>query len=350
MKKFLTRRRIFSALAVTATVGLLAGCSSGGGGESGEGGTITVAMWEGPITDAAKEVYFKPFTEETGIEVVVANADRARYVSSVESGNPEWDLFESDAYDMVTWANQGYLGELDADLPRSDLLDPITADHSIGGYGQSFVLVYRESAYPEAPQNWADFWDTEKFPGKRGFPSYYVNTIETALLADGVPTDEVYPLDLDRGFEKLDEIKPELTFFDSYSSITQGMLSGSVDMALTTSARGVEMMESDPDIKIQWNQNIFSMAGFGITKDGPSEDLMQQLAEYTLDPERQAEWVEQAGYAPTMSEAFDYLDEETMENLPGTPEHMEVAVNLDPENLSEIADEYASRYSAWVAE
>ena len=35
-------------------------------------------------------------------------------------------------------------------------------------------------------------------------------TIPAALVADGVPKDKLYPLDLDRAFKKLDEIKPHI--------------------------------------------------------------------------------------------------------------------------------------------
>ena len=42
------------------------------------------------------------------------------------------------------------------------------------------------------PQSWADFWDTEKFPGKRGLRRGPKYTLEFALMADGVPPAEVY--------------------------------------------------------------------------------------------------------------------------------------------------------------
>ena len=40
--------------------------------------------------------------------------------------------------------------------------------------------------------SWRDFWDVQKFPGKRGMRKTAKYTLEIALLADGVPPGEVY--------------------------------------------------------------------------------------------------------------------------------------------------------------
>ena len=73
-------------------------------------------------------------------------------------------------------------------------------DYRIANMIYSMALAYNtEATGGVAPTGWADFFDLEKFPGKRGVMDYSVGGIfEIALLADGVPPDQLYPLDLDR--------------------------------------------------------------------------------------------------------------------------------------------------------
>jgi putative spermidine/putrescine transport system substrate-binding protein len=348
---------------MAAAVSLLAGCSSGGGGGEGggEGGgdgageTLILATYQGPISDAMGPAYLDDFTADTGINVTQVPADRARYVASLEDGNPEWNSFESDEYDLIPWAAEGHLAPLDASLPRADMISPEASEYAYIGYSQALVMAYRESSFPNgAPQNWADFFDTEKFPGKRGFPGFYVATAEAALMADGVPADpaEMYPLDFDRAFAKMDSIKSDTTVFESYSALAQGLQAGSVDVIMIFAGRAVALSKEDPDVVVNWNQNVFSFSATGITAEAPNAELMQKLAEYTLDPERQAEFATLSGYGPIMSEAYDFIAPEDAANLPGTPEHMETALVVDAVYMSDpaVVAEYNDRYVTWTAQ
>ncbi|RVD48303.1 ABC transporter substrate-binding protein, partial [Mesorhizobium sp. M2D.F.Ca.ET.140.01.1.1] len=56
-------------------------------------------------------------------------------------------------------------------------------------------------------------WDVSKYPGVRTLSSGVYGEAgpwEEALLADGVPADALYPLDIDRAFASLDKIKPHI--------------------------------------------------------------------------------------------------------------------------------------------
>jgi putative spermidine/putrescine transport system substrate-binding protein len=340
------RRRVTASAVTVAVAALLTGC---GGSANGSSEDLVLATWQGPIADAAQAAYYDGFQEETGISVTQVPADYGRYVSMLESGNPDWNSYEADGFDVLNWADEGWTEELEEDIPRGDLINPEVADYAVGGYGQAFVLVYRESAFETAPQNWADFWDTEKFPGKRGWPGFHPGTAEAALMADGVPADELYPLDLDRAIGKLDEIRPSLSIYDNYASLAQAFQAGSVDMAFQASGRAADLAKNDPDVKIVWNQNVFSYAAQTITAGMPNSDAMQELARYMSDPERQAEFAEKSGYAPPSSEAFEHLSEEAQEYMPGTPERLEVAAIVDDVALQDQVVEYADRYSTWLA-
>ena len=55
------------------------------------------------------------------------------------------------------------------------------------------VIAYRKDTFGDnGPSNWAEFWDLENFPGKRGMHGKVNYNLEAALMADGVPMQEVY--------------------------------------------------------------------------------------------------------------------------------------------------------------
>ena len=53
----------------------------------------------------------------------------------------------------------------------------------------------------QVPQTWAELWDMKRFSGQRGFWKQPYQTMELALMADGVPMDKLYPIDVDRALK-----------------------------------------------------------------------------------------------------------------------------------------------------
>ena len=82
--------------------------------------------------------------------------------------------------------------------------------HGVASNIQGTNLCYRRDKFPTGgPKSWVDFWDVKRFPGARGLCiNDSPRTLIFALLADDVPADRLYPLDVDRAFKKLDQIKP----------------------------------------------------------------------------------------------------------------------------------------------
>ncbi|MFX7784760.1 extracellular solute-binding protein, partial [Acinetobacter baumannii] len=63
-------------------------------------------------------------------------------------------------------------------------------------------------------------------------------TLEAALIADGVPMDQLYPLDLDRAFKKLDQIKSHISLWWTTGAQSVDVIaSGEVDMGVAWDSR-----------------------------------------------------------------------------------------------------------------
>ncbi len=67
----------------------------------------------------------------------------------------------------------------------------------------------------QVPHTWAELWDLKRFSGQRGMWKQPYQVMEIALMADGVPLDKLYPLDVDRALKSLDRIKPEIFWWTS---------------------------------------------------------------------------------------------------------------------------------------
>ena len=112
-------------------------------------------------------------------------------------------------------SREGLAEPIDWTIVKKDALPPnaVVADGSRhrAKHPRHGALLSQRQISRRRPSSWADFWDVKKFPGNRSLClSDSPRTLIFALLADGVPRDQLYPLDIDRAFKKLDQIKPHV--------------------------------------------------------------------------------------------------------------------------------------------
>jgi spermidine/putrescine-binding protein len=100
----------------------------------------------------------------------------------------------------ITACDKGWAEKLDLAAIDTDRLKPeMVTDCAIPVLEYAFTIGYNTEVFADDhPTSWAEFFDTEKFPGKRGFWKYATGAMfEAALLADGVAPEDLYPLDID---------------------------------------------------------------------------------------------------------------------------------------------------------
>ena len=137
----------------------------------------------------------------------------------------------------------------------------------------SSVLAYSQKKYPEGrtPNSWADFWDVKKFPGRRALRNHPIATLEAALMADGVAPDKLYPLDVDRAFKKLEEIKPHITvWWTSGAQSAQLLNDGEVDMVMAWNGRVSALAKEGAKVAFTYNQGILQSTSLCILKGAPN--------------------------------------------------------------------------------
>ena len=141
---------------------------------------------------------------ETGIEVRLEdyNGGLAQIRAQVETGNVHWDVVDLNVADAVLGCDEGLLEFIEpGDLPpgadgssvEDDFVAGTLTDCGMGTIFFSSIYAYHPQHFPDArPATIEDFFDLERFPGRRGMRRVPSDNLEMALLADGVPIDEVY--------------------------------------------------------------------------------------------------------------------------------------------------------------
>jgi putative spermidine/putrescine transport system substrate-binding protein len=235
--------------------------------------TLYVNSWGGSYTAAQDAAFFKPFTAATGIQIrTVTPVAYGKIKAQVQSRTYEFDMTSVNSMQWLRASREGLAEPIDWTIVKKDVLPPnaVVAD----GYGiaQNILgtaLCYRSDKYRDgSPRSWADFWDVKRFPGNRSLClSDSPRTLIFALLADGVPRDQLYPLDIDRAFNKLDQIKPYVKVWWREGTQSQQLIrDGEVDMMSIWNARASELKQQGVPVEVVWNGAVRSTSTWSVLK------------------------------------------------------------------------------------
>jgi putative spermidine/putrescine transport system substrate-binding protein len=312
--------------------------------------SVVFADYGGAESDAHKEIFFKQFTKETGCAVKTVTNDPAKFRLMSQRGRSVWDIAELDGFQAIQLFDEGLLAESPEWVTKCDLVPEKYRAHAPGLYAYSMIQGYKDDAFSGAkPETWADFFDVKKFPGKRAVPNFYYGVAEAALLADGVAKEDLYPLDFDRAFAKLDTLKGNVLFTESYGEGQQFVQSGSVKLALLPNGRFLDLKQKGEKVTMVWNEAVlFPWGACGIPKGAPHEDAAYALADAMAQPAPQAAYAKRLGYGPLNSKAFELLSDAELADVPNSPVNTKIAALADNEALAKQNDEYAKRYEQYL--
>ena len=206
-----------------------------------------------------------PFTEATGIRVEVEdyNGGLAQIRAQVDIGEIHWDVVDLEIADAVRGCDEGLLEPIDiTSLPpgpdgtpaEEDFVAESQTECGVGNLYWSTVYAYNADNIPgDKPTTMADFFDLERFPGRRGMRRVPQVNLEFALIADGVALDQVYatldtPDGLDRAFAKLATIKDEVIWWEAGAQPPQMLADGEVVMTTAYNGRIFNAQVREPAV------------------------------------------------------------------------------------------------------
>jgi putative spermidine/putrescine transport system substrate-binding protein len=279
---------------------------------------ISFVSFGGSYGDFVKEEWIKPFTAQTGIEVeYVTGPDLAKVKAQVTSKSVEWDVFDGAGSTIFAGSKENLWEPLDTGIiDTSRFVIPAGTDKA-----PSFIftggIAYNPTKITAPARDFKQLWDVQKFPGRRGLRTRVSETVEAALLADGVEPARIYPLDLDRGFKALDRIKPAVTKW--FEQTTQGITliqTGEVDYTYTYANRVKAAKESGIPIDFSFDQTISAINYYTVPRGCPRKQAAMKFIEFVTRPDRQALMSNKLGLVPVTNGAEEQITPENRKWLP----------------------------------
>lgn len=309
---------------------------------------LVFTSWGGTTQDVQKSAWAEKFAASTGINVLQDGpTDYGKIKAMVEANGVTWDVIDVEGDYAIQAGEQGLLEKLDFTIIDKASLDPrFVTDHSVGSFYYSFVIGCNKDAVSACPASWTDLFDTAKFPGKRTFYKWSApGVIEAALLADGVPADKLYPLDLDRAFKKLDTIKGDIIWWSGGAQSQQLLASAEAPFGSFWNGRLTALAATGVNVEASWAQNITAADALVVPKGTKNKEAAMKFIAYATSPEGQAEMAAGTGYAPTNLKSPALMDPKLAETLPDRQTASQV--NADMAYWAKHRDEIGERWYAW---
>ncbi len=338
-----------------------------------QGQSLVFSSWGGAYQSAQRQAYGIPFEERFGIEVIDDSQPTVGRVRAMqESGNVAWHVFDTGGGSIHALANGGSLEELDFSvIDTRDFLEVLKAPY-IGGGGITWseTWAYNSDIYPEGsqPQNMADIYDTEKFPGRRAWNQFPDAEIVFVLLAENpdlvnsaegraslsAPNEE----QVDRAFELFEEFRdhPDI-FWTTGSDCPQFLISGEADMCTNWNGRIFDAAKEGAPLKICWEcGHVLNTDGWGIIKglkdqDPEAFELAQLYMAWTSFPEINSRMAQFITYGPVNTKALaalsDPIYDEVRDELPSSPTNIPFAIINNEVHRAANLDAWRERYEAW---
>lgn len=320
-------------------------------------GELVVSSWGGSFQDALREVYFEPFSRESGIEVkelTYGMQGLAKVKAQDAAGKVEVDLLDGPPFWNAIGRRDGLTQEIDlGDIQDSGSHIPAALDPWGYGYGSiSWGVGYNKESFSSgAPKSWADFWNVEDFPGARGmFGSIAARHFEYALMAKGAAASDVNPIDAakkEAAFTALEEIKNNINVWYTSSSQAETMLvQRELDMSEFVHGRAFGLERDGAPVRFEFNGAVMNLLTWVMAKGAPNRENAQKFISFCSRADRQAVFANKLFYGPTNSAAINGISDDFVKAaLPTTPANLEKQVLLDGAYWAENLEVHAARWA-----
>lgn len=320
---------------------------------------LTVVSWGGNYQDAQKKIYFEPFAKLSGKPLLDESWDGGYGVlqAKIKAGTPNWDAVQVEAEELALGCADGIYEKIDwSKLGGKDKFLPAgVSDCGVGAIVWSTGIAYDASKLKDGPKSWADFWDVQKFPGKRGLRKGAKYSLEFALLADGVAAADVYkvlatPEGVDRAFKKLDQLKPNIVWWEAGAQPLALLSSGEVVMTSAYNGRitGINRTEGK-NFGFVFPGSIYAVDSWVVLKGSPNKDAAMEFVAFASKAENQAKLPEYIAYGLPNIEAGKQVPEKNRAELPTDPKNLEGAISLNSDFWTDNSEALTQRFNAWLA-
>jgi putative spermidine/putrescine transport system substrate-binding protein len=315
--KVLSLGSVFSVMCLTAGAALPALAAQ-----------ITFVSQGGTYQEAQTKAILDPAAKRLNITIKQDSVPDAwpMVKAQGEAGKPLWDVIDTPPSNCLRGGREGLIEPLDlSKLPNvQSMPEAYRTPYSVAYEFYSSVLAYNTKALKKVPQSWADFWNVKDFPGVRALRNDPMGTLEAALLSDGVPREKLYPLDVDRAYKRLEQIKPDIAVWWSSGGQSAQLLSdGEVDMLMIWNGRASAVRKDKPEVEFTYNDGLLQNTQLCVLKNAPNYTTALQFINEAMSPDLQANLPLHIDYGPGNPAAFSTgkISAERAKELPSAPDN-----------------------------
>jgi len=338
---------------------------------------ITFVSWGDDYSASQQKAYVDTYTRGD-VNMIGYNGGLGEVRAQVESGNVKWDIVDVLGDKARIGCDEGLFEKLDRSifLPApdgtsmdKDLLIDVPNDCVVPQIWWSYVPVHKANTFSgEQPSTINDFFDIEKFPGKRGIHTWANAIVEMALYASGVAIPDIYDVlstqeGQDMVFAKLDTIKDHVVFWSAGARPLYLVNSGEVSMSLAYNGTvGGAVLIDGADYVTVWDGQVLEEEWLVLMTGAPNRAAAIHFLIHASSTESQAGQAHWINYSPMRPSALPIMEAgepwfnagrtteaNIMEHMPTTAEHMKGGILANPDWWADNGQAVNDRYAAWMA-
>ena len=303
---------------------------------------VVLCNWGGDAIPAFTAAFAEPYAKATGAKMVLDGSGPAngKVRAMVEARNVSWDILDSGVTGIAELGPRGLLTPIDYSVvDKAKVVPGFAYEFGVCNYMFSSVQAWDTRKVQGTP-TLADFFDLKKIPGKRMIRKDSQAMLEMALLADGVPMDGLYPLDLDRAFRKMATIKDALLTWDTGAQSQALLRDGEVAMGWLWHTRA-NLLKRDTSSRIDWSfaGGVLQPGLWTVPKGNPAGKQAMVAIAAMQDPPGQVSLLGAMGNGPANPAAAALVPSELEAVNPSSPKNAAMQVKID-------AGWYAANHSA----
>ncbi|MEL6289570.1 MAG: ABC transporter substrate-binding protein [Pseudomonadota bacterium] len=336
---------------------------------------LTVTSWGGAYLQSQKKAYGAPWEKKSGNRINWGTyvGDLAEIRRQVREKKIRWDVVDVLPDAARIGCDEGLFEKLPSgtlapgaggESIDDDLLVKRPNDCVAPLVFWSYVTFFDPATFKdkEAPKTIADFFDVEKYPGKRGIHTWPNALVEMALVADGVPVRDVYKVmatdeGIDRAFAKLDTIRDHVVFWSSGARPLDLVRKKEVVMSVAYNGHvGAAVLSEGAPFETIWDGQVLEEEWLVVVKGTPRKAAALDFVSFATAPERQADQARHINYGPMRKSAFQLIargepwfhnGKNIMPHMPNRNDVIDRSVFADPVWWQRNGDKMRARFKAW---
>jgi len=207
-----------------------------------------------------------------------------------------------------------------------------------------------ESLKGEAPPtSWAEVWDITRYGGaKRGILKRASQTMEIALMADGVAADKLYPLDVNRAFKSLTKIKSKIYWWESGAQGAQILIDGEVPVAMEWIGRVELPKKAGAKVDYNLDQTLYGSDSWVVPKGVKDKKKSMEFIAFAVQAKQQYEFSKLLPFGPVNKKAVAMMDPAQLAQSPSAPAVLAKGVIMNFDWWAENNQKVSEEFDSWI--